>query len=452
MSYNPGVRFLGIGEHHDLGDMYLRLLKQGHEVKVYVEDLLSQDVLAGLVPRVEDWRPELDWIRQVGDEGIVLFEGASMGALQDELRAEGFRVIGGGAYGDRLEGERAYGQEVMRSIGLRTAPTHSFTSFAEGEAFVRERRRRYVFKMNGAGFASFRTYIGELDDGEDLLAMLAVQRASWPYPEAPDFVLMEHRTGVEIGVGAYFDGHQFLTPACLDWEHKRFFPGDLGELTGEMGTLVTYQDSAHFFEKTLAPMKDLLEANGYVGYINLNTVVNDDGVWPLEFTCRFGYPGFAILEPLHREGWGGLLAQLVSGRGGSFPVHPGYAVGVVLTVPPFPYSANYDRLSRGAPILFRPGLTDADREHLHPGEVSTRGGQLVTSGNVGYAMVVTGRGIDAEAARAAAYRLVPQVVIPNLRYRHDIGERFIRQDRAELIRLGWLPPRPALPSTPSPSR
>jgi phosphoribosylamine--glycine ligase len=44
------------------------------------------------------------------------------------------------------------------------------------------------------------------------------------------------------------------------------------------------------------------------------------------------------------------------------------------------------------------------------------------------------------SARQAAYSTAVKVVVPNVRYRNDIGERFLREDRATLERLGWLSP------------
>src|SRR3546814_449945 len=141
------MRFLGIGEYCDLGDMYYRLMQAGHEVRVFIEDPEAHDIFGGMIVRVHDWRSELGWIKQAGDDGIILFESAIKGSLQDELRQDGYQVIGGSAFGDRLENEREFGQELLHQLGLSTAQSHRFTNFSSAIEFVQQHPGRYVFKI-----------------------------------------------------------------------------------------------------------------------------------------------------------------------------------------------------------------------------------------------------------------------------------------------------------------
>ena len=88
------MRILGITETCDLGSLYLRLIGEGHEVRVTVSEPLAAGTMAGMVPRAENWRDELPWVREAGREGVILFEATGFGALQDELRRAGYNVIG----------------------------------------------------------------------------------------------------------------------------------------------------------------------------------------------------------------------------------------------------------------------------------------------------------------------------------------------------------------------
>ena len=65
-------------------------------------------------------------------------------------------------------------------------------------------------------------------------------------------------------------------------------------------------------------------------------------------------------------------------------------------------------------------------------------GRLVTSGNYGWTMVVTGTGTTIAEAQRAAYERAARVSVPNLRYRLDIGDRLIAGDYAKLGTLGLL--------------
>jgi phosphoribosylamine---glycine ligase len=429
------MRFLGVGDCADLAALYLRLAEDGHEVKVCISHPLCQDTLSGLIDRVANWEGELEWVRAADSDGCILFEnvGAGRGALQDRLRRDGFNVIGSSAYGARLENDRAYAQRVLAGLGLSTADVFEFSDADAARLFINRRSARYVLKSNGPDAPSF---VGRHPAGKDVQALLA----SSSQIAGPSFVLMDHVDGVEMGVGAYFNGANFLEPACLDWEHKRFFPGDLGELTGEMGTVVTYSRTKSFFDRTLAKMAPLLRDNGYCGYINLNTIVNDKGIWPLEFTCRFGYPGYAILEPLQRTPWAHLFKTILSRSSLLFETESGFAVGIVVTTPPFPYYRDAVPEPVGLPIVFDGELSPRQRAHLHYGEVGFTDGVLVTTGMSGYTLVVTGTGETIEAARDAANALADKVIVPNARYRRDIGLRLIDGDFAKIEEWGLLDP------------
>ena len=433
------MKFLGIGEYCDLGAMYLRLLEAGHEVKVYVENSDYHDVYAGMLTFTQDWHSELDWIRQAGQDGIILFESATKGSIQDALRQDGYQVIGGSALGDMLEGDREFGQKILQKIGMQIASSLHFTDYDKAIDHINKTNKRYVYKSNGANSERTRNYVGMAEDGSDLVTLLKHYKSQMTVKtNVIDFILMEYISGIEIGVGAYFNGEHFLQPACLDWEHKRFFNGNLGELTGEMGTIVTYRGAEVIFQRSLLHLESMLKESGYCGYINLNMIANAKGIWPLEFTSRFGYPGYCICAALQQDSWESLFKRMLKKSSLFIDTDSGFAAGVVLSVPPFPYSYGYELLSKGLPILFQSSIIDSDKQYLHFNEVANQDGCLVTSGVTGNVATAVGASDTIKAARQKAYDLARKVILPNIRYRQDIGANLVDGDFKQLIDWGYI--------------
>ena len=418
------LRILAISPRLYLGALYLSLMREGHEVRVAAADPPEQRAFVGLIDPVEDWRAQLPW---VGRDGLIMFEGVASGAIQDELRAAGYRVVGGSALGDRLESDRAYGQAVLAELGLPIASSHGFATADQAAAWLEANPGQYVLKYDGGSHA---TYVGEHPSGADVLFTLRRNATGKP-------LLMERLRGVEVGIGAYFDGRRFLRPACIDFEHKRFFPGDRGEMTGEMGTLASYQGADRLFEATLNRVAPLLASAGHVGYVNLNLIVNERGPLPLEFTCRFSNPGFAILAAMQVDGWGDLLDRMARGAGGRFRAAPGWAVAIVLTIPPFPATAPLNP-AEDAPVFFLEPPSDAELPSYHFVDMRREAGQLLVRRCSGHAMIVTGLGPDVAAAQREAHRRAANVIVPESRWREDIGARFLAGEGEALRRLGWL--------------
>ena len=104
------------------------------------------------------------------------------------------------------------------------------------------------------------------------------------------------------------------TPININFEHKKLFPGNLGPSTGEMGTSMFWSGPTGSSTRRCKKMEPRLAEERYVGYIDLNCIVNANGIYPLEFTSRFGYPTIFIQQEGMITPIGQFLSDLAAGR------------------------------------------------------------------------------------------------------------------------------------------
>jgi phosphoribosylamine--glycine ligase len=424
----PARKFLFVSDEALIGDLAWQVKKEGNEVKYYIHSKSERDVCDGFVDKADNWEALIDWA------DVVVFDDLGFGEEADKLRKQGKAVVGGSKYGDELEDDRNFGQDEMKSAGISILPHWDFTKFDEALKFINENPGRYVIKPSGkAQNEKELCYVGQDDDGKDLLEILDLYKTSWG-SRMKEFQLQKHVSGVEVAVGAFFNGSDFVYPININFEHKRMFPGDIGPNTGEMGTSMFWTNRNKIFEETLLKMKDKLAAAKYVGYIDINCIANVRGIYPLEFTARFGYPTINIqMEGVTSE-WGEFLHSLGKGEKVELKTKKGFQVGVVVAVPPFPFTdpQAFKKYSEDATIIFKK-TTDG----LHIADIKLVDGKWRLAGQSGYALIVTGSGSTMSDARKQAYNRVSNIMIPNMFYRTDIGEKWT-EDSDRLQTWGYL--------------
>lgn len=409
----PSKKFLFVSKQSVSGDLAWRLQLEGHQVKIFIENRDDVDVYDGFVEKVADWESFVDWA------DVIVFDDVGFGEKADALRGNGKLVIGGSVYTDRLEDDREFGQAELKKYDINTLRWWQFHDYDEAIAFIKQHPSRYVFKPSGSAPKSL-LFIGQEDDGRDLVELFENNKQVWR-KRAPNFVLQRYVAGVEVAVGAFFNGHDFLYPLNINFEHKRIFPGNLGPFTGEMGTLMYWSTPNNLFREILLPMLSALRAARYVGYIDINCIVNARGIYPLEFTCRFGYPTIHIqLEGIEMP-VGELLYRMANGENFVIDTKRGFQLGVRLLLPMY-FSQEPDselvRTYRDLAITFK---TRPSWEGIHIEDIKNDNGVWRVAGTSGCVLVVTGSGATVEEARRVAYGRAQNVLVPNIFYRTDIG-------------------------------
>ncbi|OGR82529.1 MAG: phosphoribosylamine--glycine ligase [Elusimicrobia bacterium RIFCSPLOWO2_01_FULL_54_10] len=412
------LKFLCISRVGCIGDLCIRLQEEGCKVKYYIDDKDEKEVSDGFVEKVNSWQEWKDWA------DVIVFDDADFGAIAENLRKEGKAVIGGTVYTDKLEMNREFGANEMQAAGLSHLPSWHFESFDDAAKFVKDNPERYVVKPNGtAQTEKVLSFIGQEDDGLDVLTILEHYKRGWA-SKIKSFQVQKFATGVEVAVGAFFNGKEFVGQCCINFEHKRLFNGDIGPTTGEMGTSMFWCDGGDLFKETLQKMQSRLAQAGYIGYFDINCIANARGIFPLECTSRFGMPTLSIQMEGILSPMGEFLQELAKGGSPALRVKKGFQVGVVVAVPPFPFEdpKTFKKYCDDSIVLFKKPM----KEGLWPADIKLTDGQWRLSGHTGYVMVVTGSGPTMEDARKEAYTRLKNIVIPNMFYRTDIGERWGR--------------------------
>ena len=423
-------KFLFVSKDALINDIAWQVTKEGHNVKYFIEDKNEADVADGLVDKSTDWQADSGWA-----DVIVFDDVLGYGTKSQKLRSQGKKVVGGTAYTDKLEDDRTFGQEELKKHGVNIIPYQEFTDFDSAIAYVKENPNKYVIKPSGeAQNMKGLLFVGMEDDGSDVVRILEAYRRVYSN-KIKVFQLQKKMVGVEVGIGAFFNGNRFVYPVNINFEHKKLFPKNLGPETGEMGTSMFWSNPNKLFNQTLKKMEQTLAKENYVGYMDLNCIVNGNGIYPLEFTARFGYPTISIQNEGMITSMGEFLYNLANGVDADFKAKSGFQIGVRVVVPPFPYrdKLRFDSYSKGAAIVFK----NKNLEGVHIEDVKLVNDQWTVTGTSGAALIVYGVGVTMRQAQKQAYNRIQNILIPNMYYRTDIGDRW-QEDSDRLHNWGYL--------------
>jgi len=137
-----------------------------------------------------------------------------------------------------------------------------------------------------------------------------------------------------------------------------------------------------------------------------------------------------MLTPISEFFW-----DLANGQEPKWRTRSGFQIGVRIVVPPFPFDdeETFNSFSKNAAIVFKRPMS----EGIHIEDVKEVNGQWVCRGHFGRGPNRLRHRADHEAGASAVYSRIKNILIPNMYYRTDIGDRWV-EDSDKLHNWGYL--------------
>jgi len=341
----------------------------------------------------------------------------------DALASDDRLVFGPNKSGARLEADKSWAKQLMRSASIPTAESRTFDDPEAAEAYLHSRKEPPVVKA--AGLARGKGVFVCENTAEALDAINQIMRAK-VFGDAGSRVVIEERlTGPEASLLALVDGRNILVlPPCQD--HKRLLDDDRGPNTGGMGAFCpasTIDDEmmSRIEREIIVPTVDALRREGieYRGVLYAGLMLTPAGPKVLEFNVRFGDPECQPLMARLESDAIDLLEATAAGTLDQVDVRwsSQSAVCLVLASEGYP-----DKPRTGVEIE---GIEQAesllDVHVLHAGTRRDGQGRIITAG--GRVLNIVALGNDVAEARDRAYLAASKISFPGMQFRTDIARQ-----------------------------
>lgn len=348
--------------------------------------------------------------------------------LADRLARPGRFIFGPTAAAARIEADKAWAKQLMRSASVPTAEARIFTDPQAAAAYIRSRNVPLVVKASGLAKGKGAIVC---DDPRRALAAVEDIMVKKIFGEAGETVVIEEKlVGQEVSVLALVDGRDIyvLDPSQ---DHKPVGENDTGPNTGGMGAysptpLVDEALMNQISREILVPTVDALRREGiiYQGVLYAGLMLTPGGPKVIEFNCRFGDPETQSLLPRLQGDLVEIMLATCQGRVAEVDLSwdERYCCCVVIASGgyPGPYRT-------GLPIE---GLDSLEAEEdlivFHAGTARNKDGQLVTAG--GRVLNVCALAPTLKEAQAKANAACEKIRFEGAYFRRDIGFRVMRRE------------------------
>lgn len=402
------LRFVIATQHYSGLGFAVRLLEEGHEVLVAygeVDDRRMAPRHALLGEGLVERRPLAEVVQdreRYRDACWVWDENHSVEA-NELLRAEGFRVLGGGRYPDMMEHDRDACLSFVQEYGLVAPPSHAFTDPGAALAFVGSNPgTAFVYKPDYG--ETFETWLPQSLDAHE--ANCELRQHLRTLTSDASFVLQERKDGVEANVEVWFmEGKPVF--AFMGIEVKKKLTADLGDLIGcALDFVFVVPLDCRAVTETVGKLYPAYEQMRYTGFGDANFIAARDGIWFFEKCERFGYNAHPnLFWTLNRRPLGETFAGLVDGT-----LEPDFAPGFGASC-----SLYMDHPVPGKSVFF----PESVRSSLYLLDVQQEGGALLTVGYNEAVAIATGYGYTIQTAWEDVIARAWQVRFPGRSFRTD---------------------------------